>query len=113
MRLLALILALAISAQPLQAGFCDMDMGKGQETGHYMDDAADTGHDCCDTDDADLQQEQGCDGMAHCAPCFLSTPVLPVMTRLQLAWTPQHAESAWLDPVLANHSSPPFRPPIS
>lgn len=37
MKFLILFLVLAISAQPLQAGFCDMDMGKNQETPHHMD----------------------------------------------------------------------------
>ena len=113
MKLLVLILALAISTQPLQAGFCAMDMGKSQETPHQMDGATDTGHDCCDTDETDAQQEEGCDGNAHCAPCFVSTPVLPVMARLQLSWTPQYAESVLPNLALSNPTSPPFRPPIS
>jgi len=36
MKLLILILVLATSAQPLQAGFCDMDMEKNQETSHHI-----------------------------------------------------------------------------
>ncbi|MGD9020348.1 MAG: hypothetical protein PVJ71_03420 [Lysobacterales bacterium] len=113
MRLLVFILVLAVSAQPLQAGFCDMDMENGQEKSHYDDGAIDDGHDCCDTDETDVQQEQGCGGNMHCAPCFVSAPVLPVMARLQLDWSPQNPQGMVSGLILAAHASPPFRPPIS
>ena len=113
MKLLVFILALAIVSPPLQAGFCDMDMGQNQETPQHMDGAADTGHDCCDEGDTDPQQEQGCDGKTHCAPCFVSAPVLPILAGMQLDRSPQHAESTLMDLILASRASPPFRPPIS
>jgi hypothetical protein len=78
-----------------------------------MDDTADAGHDCCDEADTDPQQERGCDGKTHCAPCFASAPALTAMARLQLDQSPQHSESKLKDLILASHSSPPFRPPIS
>ena len=49
MKFLILILVLAISAQPLQAGVCDMDMEQSQETTHPMDMSGSDGHDCCDS----------------------------------------------------------------
>jgi hypothetical protein len=113
MKFLVFILALAINAQPLQAGLCDMDMEENQETPQQVDGGAEAGHDCCDEGDADNQQEQGCEGKTHCSPCFVSAPLLPATARLQLDWSPQHTESALLSLALSSHSSPPFRPPIS
>jgi hypothetical protein len=56
MKFLILILVLAISAQPLQAGFCDMDMEKSQKTSHHMEHYDHDAHDFCVSDDTGLQK---------------------------------------------------------
>jgi hypothetical protein len=113
MKFLILILVLAISAQPLQAGFCDMDMDmeKSQETSHHMDHSDDDGHDCCDKNDTDSQE--GCGSEMNCGPCFVSVSTLPGLMKVNPVWGHQHYQNLSSDVVLPSHSSPPFRPPIS
>ena len=111
MKLLILFLIVAISAQPLQAGFCDMDMEKSQETSHHMDQSEPDGHDCCDSDDSDKQE--GCDGEMNCGFCFASASALPGMIKINATWTLHFSRNFSSGVVLPSHSSPPFRPPIS
>jgi hypothetical protein len=113
MKFLILILVLAISAQPLQAGFCDMDMDmeKSQETSHHMDNSDDDGHDCCDKNDTDSQE--GCGSEMNCGPCFVSVSTLPSLMKVIPVWGHLHYQDLSSDVVLPSHSSPPFRPPIS
>jgi hypothetical protein len=111
MKLLILFLVLAISAQPLQAGFCDMELEKNPETPHHMDMSDSQGHDCCDTDKPD--STEGCDNGMSCGMCFVSVSAIPSMLRIAPAWglSSYHNFSSGL--ILPSYSSPPFRPPIS
>ena len=116
MKVLVLILVLAISAQPLQAGFCDMDMEKNQETSHHMDhsdmDHSDQeNHRCCDSDESD--SPTGCDSNMNCGPCFVSFSMIPSLARFFADIT--HSDALGLSPgvVLPSHTSPLYRPPIS
>jgi len=111
MKLLILFLIVAISAQPLQAGFCDMDMEKSQESSHHMELSDQDGHDCCDSDDSDTQE--GCDGEMNCGFCFASVSALPSMIKMSATWTHDYSQGFSSGVVLPSHSSPPFRPPIS
>ena len=111
MKLLILFLVLAISAQPLQAGFCDMDMGKNQETPHHMDISDSEGHDCCDTDEADSQE--GCDSGMNCGMCFVSVSALPSIFKINASWGQPIYHQISSSATLPSHSSPLFRPPIS
>jgi len=111
MKFLVFILVLSISAQPLQAGFCDMDMEKSQESPHHMDQSNDSGHDCCDPDSTD--STEGCDSAMGCGICFVSVSALPSILRISPVWERHYYPDLWSGIVLPSHSSPPFRPPIS
>jgi hypothetical protein len=110
MKLLILFLIVAISAQPLQAGFCDMEMEEGQESSHHMEPSEQTGHDCCGSDASGAQE--GCDGEMNCGFCFASVSALPGMIRINATWTINFSPDISSGVVLPSHSSPPFRPPI-
>jgi hypothetical protein len=111
MKFLILILVLVISAQPLQAGFCDMDMEKSQETSHHMEHSDHDGHDCCDSDDTDSQK--GCDSGMNCGFCSAGVSALPGMLKIDAILVHQYSQNLSSSVVLPSHSSPPFRSPIS
>jgi len=111
MKFFLLILILAISAQPLQAGFCDMDMEKSQETSHYLEQSGHDGHDCCDSVDTDSQE--GCNSEMNCGFCSASVSALPGMLKIDAILVHQYSQILSAGVVLPSHSSPPFRPPIS
>lgn len=116
MKLWILILVLAISAQPLQAGSCDMDMEKNQETSHHMDhsdmDHSDhEGHKCCDSDESD--SPTGCDSNMNCGPCFVSVSMISNLTKLSAEFSHHYTPGLSSGVVLPSHTTPPFRPPIS
>jgi hypothetical protein len=109
MKFLILMLVLTISVQPLQAGFCDLDMS--QETSHHPEQSSDTDHDCCDPGDS--ESPQGCDGNMHCGFCSSNMPALPDILKATTAWVTNFSPDLSSGVVLPSHSSPPFRPPIS
>jgi hypothetical protein len=116
MKFWVLILVLAISVQPLQAGFCDMNLEESPETSHQMDhsgqDPSGTGgHDCCGSDDSD--SPAGCDGDMNCGPCFVSVSAIPSFTRFTTVVVRPDAPTLPSGVVLPSHTAPPFRPPIS
>ena len=109
MKFLILMLVLTISAQPLQAGFCEMDMN--QEASHHPKQAEDANHDCCDSDDSEPQP--ACDGNMYCGFCSANVSVLPKTPGISSVWAGHHSPLITSGVVLPSHSSPPFRPPIS
>lgn len=113
MRLLTLVLILAISAQPLQAGFCAMGMDQGQSssTDMSMDMDHGDGHECCETDTNEA--DGSCEGGSHCGHCTLASPAIPSVLRVPVAWQPAGEFEISAGVLLPSHSSPPFRPPIS
>jgi hypothetical protein len=111
MKLLILILVLAISAQPLQAGACDMDMEKNQESTHHMDMSGPNGHDCCDTEDTDSLD--GCEAGMNCGMCFVSVSAISSIPRTVPVWSHLVYLESSSGVILPSHSSPPFRPPIA
>ena len=113
MRLLSLILILAISAQPLQAGFCVMGTEQGQPVVMDMSTEMNHGenHDCCETDTPETQES--CEGGSHCGHCTVASPALPSVLRVPVAWLPAGEFEISAGVRLCSHSSPPFRPPIS
>jgi hypothetical protein len=111
MKLLILFLVLAISAQPLQAGFCDMELEKNQQTPHHMDMSDSQGHDCCDTDDSDTRE--GCDSGMNCGMCIVSVSALASIPKVTPVWSQPFYRNFPSGMILPSHSSPPFRPPIS
>lgn len=111
MKFLILILVLAISAQPLQAGVCDMDMEESQETAHPMDMSGSSGHDCCDTEET--ESDEGCGDGMNCCMCFVSVSALSSIPRVIPLWSQPAYREASTGVILPSHSSPPFRPPIA
>ena len=113
MRILTLILILAVSAQPLQAGFCAMGMDQGQSAPMDMPLDMDHGdsHDCCETESSEA--EENCEGGSHCGHCTVASPALPSVLRVPVAWLPVGEFEFSGGVLLPSHSSPPFRPPIS
>jgi len=111
MKFLILLLVIAISTQPLQAGFCGMDLEKSQESAHHVAPSDNSGHDCCDPGGTDSQD--GCDSDMKCGPCFVSVPVLPAVMKVTPLWSHAFLPGYSAGVVLPSHSSPPFRPPIS
>ena len=109
MKALILILALAISAQPLLAGACAMETN--QEAPNQLEQADDGGHDCCDSDQ--VEQQQGCDGEMQCCSCGATVSALPDVFKVNARWENQHSLNISSGILLPSHSSPPFRPPIS
>jgi hypothetical protein len=116
MKFWVLMLVLAISVQPAQAGFCDMDMAKNPNTAHHADSASTSqddhgGHPCCGSDDPGTSGE--CDGGMQCGFCHGGVSPLPSVIRFAVEWPYFHAPKLSSGVVLPSHASPPFRPPIS
>ena len=111
MKVLIFILVLALSAPPLQAGFCDMDMEKGQQNMHHMDKSSHGKHGCCDPEEAD--SPHGCDSGMNCGFCFVHATALPHVMKFVPAWERIYSVDISSGLVLPSHSSPPFRPPIA
>ncbi|MBT8052338.1 MAG: hypothetical protein KJN69_00425 [Gammaproteobacteria bacterium] len=105
------ILALAISAQPLQAGFCDIGGEKNPETAHHMEQSKQVKHDCCGSDDSDASE--GCDGNMDCGVCFVSVYAIPSLSRINAFWAHPYLPDVTSGVIPPSHTSPPFRPPIS
>ena len=113
MRTLILILVLAISAQPLQAGYCDMESaGDGTAAAHHMGDDGADGHGCCDPDPSDTVDT--CLGDMHCRLCTAGVLLMPELPRFDSAGWPTARLGVLRDAGPApSHAAPPYRPPIS
>lgn len=116
MKLLVALLVLMLAAQPVQAGFCDVDLSGGDDPHAAMQHGQWPGksaHDCCPGGDSgpDSNTESGCADMP-CGFCTAGVPAIPLAASLG---SPQPTER---DTVLSDgqispsHTSPPFRPPI-
>lgn len=112
MKILILFLALAISAQPLQAGFCDMETN--HEAAHHMkqiEKAGDELPDCCDSELANSQQ--GCDQQMYCGFCLAAASTKSDLQRVAVIWIVLYAQDITSGEIKPSNPSPPFRPPIS
>ena len=120
MKLLVALLVLMIAAQPVQAGFCYMDLsgGPGDHAGmNHGSDAGEAAHGCCQSPAGDSGStsgpgtETGCSDMP-CGTCVASVAAIPPARCLAaLAPVGAHVQlGAGL--VTPSHASPPFRPPI-
>ena len=112
MKLLAAILVFMLAAQPVQAGFCDMDSdavaAPGQQ--HHPETDSNDDHGCCDPSDGD--DRLPCSERMHCGSCSIGVAAIPIAAVPASApqWS---APLALSDGVLApSHASPPYRPPI-
>jgi hypothetical protein len=122
--MLSVILVLVIAAQPVQAGFCDMEPSDGapqpmnmqhadmqhegmqHEMGH---DGAN--HDCCASPDA--ESDPGCDTLDQCGSCTAGTAAVPALNTPYAV--PAFGSRVLLatDLVLPSHAAPPYRPPTT
>ena len=113
MRILSLILILAISAQPLQAGFCAIDIGQGSsaDMASQMDMSDSDDHSCCDPEES--ESDTGCEAGMHCGMCTAAVPLVPEIPRIASILNSSHVSMLEGGHLLPSHSSPPYRPPIS
>lgn len=114
MKLLSALLILMIAAQPVQAGFCDMESeggsaAKASEQHHPGDSSGD--HGCCDPTDSDSGST--CSDRMHCGFCGGTAAAIPAGSVLA-------APPDWAGPlplsdgvVTPSHARPPYRPPIT
>jgi len=109
MRLIILFLVLAISFPPLQAGYCEMETG--EETSHQMHLGDGGGHECCDSEQPELQHD--CGGDMLCGFCSASASSLPVVYNVGLASVQTHLRNASSGAIVPPHSLLVYRPPIS
>jgi hypothetical protein len=116
MKLLVAMLVLMIAAQPVQAGFCDMDLS-GDSTSHadmqHRMDAENSAHDCCQSSHvgSDPGRDNGCSDMP-CGTCVAGVQAISPAASLP-ALAPVGVYIDLHEGVITpSHSSPPFRPPI-
>ncbi len=117
--MLSVILVLMIAAQPVQAGFCDMQPSGGapqamdmQHAGMQHETGRDgSGHDCCASPDA--ESGPGCDTLDQCGSCMAGTAAVPALHTpcAVLAFSSRVILGA--DQVTPSHASPPYRPPTA
>jgi hypothetical protein len=116
MKFVASLLVLFLVAQPLQAGFCAMEMAgqpAAQSSMKHMHGGMERSqsHDCCKQQAP--KQKHDCSSSNHCGACAAGHSAVPVRAAAL-----QIPESIYrfsvVEPGLPpSHSSPPFRPPIS
>jgi hypothetical protein len=116
MKLLAAMLVFMLAAQPLQAGFCDMDLSGGSASHAAMQhgmDAENSAHDCCQSPPAgsDPDRDSGCSDMP-CGTCVAGVQAVPPAAALPALAPVGVYIDLYEGVVTPSHSSPPFRPPI-
>ncbi len=109
MRVLLLLLILAIMAQPLQAGRCEMESDRPMQLKQIIDKGS--SHDCCKqvkdhgSDECDLMLQ--CAGSGSCSQTCPDDSDEPIPR-------PRVFDLSFLDAELRpSHSSPPYPPPIA
>lgn len=124
MKTLLLIIAVALYAQPSQAGHCDMGQesggqqqimhhqGDGHGMGHDVDHGQEGGHGCCS---GDTQQQLGsaCDHAIQCGSCVSGAFIVALQLGVSTpppGGLPLEFPDGELSP---SHSVPLLRPPIS
>lgn len=114
MKFLSALLVLMIAAQPVQAGFCDMELhGDATATAgqqhHPGEPAGD--HSCCDPADGD--DGTTCSDRLHCGSC--AGTVAAVAAGPSVAAPPDRATPWPLsgEGITPSHARPPYRPPIA
>ena len=113
MKLLAALLVFMIAAQPVQAGFCAMDLsGSGGDTPpmqhHPAGDAGD--HGCCEP--PATEDDTCCGDRLDCGFCTSGvSAVLGSETTSVAPVTPSLLPLS-SGAVAPSHSAPPYRPPI-
>ncbi|MEJ2384462.1 MAG: hypothetical protein P8Y54_08685 [Xanthomonadales bacterium] len=113
MNWLAVLLALTITALPVQAGACPMDQ-PADPSPTPMADHAGGGHDCCpDTAPDQNDSESPCGGDTHCGQCVVPGSALPAQIAAVAVERPEIPRAARVGDVSPSHQLPPYRPPIS
>ena len=110
MKFLILFLVLSISAQPVQAVQCDIDMETGSLLTHYLEHSDHNTPDGCDIDRPDLKN--GCDNAIQCVFCGATVSLISAHS-IDTEWGSRYSPDLSTGVILPSHSLPPFRPPIS
>jgi hypothetical protein len=131
MKLLAAILVFMITAQPVQAGFCDMQPSgdsaanagmqhdgmqhssmKHGDTQHSGS-SHPSGHDCCDPgNEGHAQPGSACGHNTACGSCSTGLSAAVASVEIPTAWNNAYRPGTTSSYVEIRHTSPPFRPPI-
>lgn len=106
-------LTLVVCAQPLQAGFCavDVDQGRAIDVAMILGMDHPEGHVCCEGDDSGL--DEVCESGPHCGSCFVGPLAIPSVSEIHLTRHGAGSVGGLGDLLPPSHSSPPFRPPIA
>jgi hypothetical protein len=121
MKILVAILVFLIAAQPVGAGFCDMDAsggspGQAAMTHHGATQGMDQhgGHDCCDTGRGDdTRTAPGCGHDMNCGSCVTGMSAVLAFHEPLAARLPAYRPVPTQSQLFTRHTAPPFRPPIS
>jgi hypothetical protein len=116
MKLLAALLVFMIAAQPVQAGFCDLDLSGDADPHAAMQHGSESngsGHECCQNAGSGPDGDSGsnCSDLP-CGFCIAGVQAIPPAASVA-AMLPTQRETVLSDGQIApSHTSPPFRPPI-
>lgn len=112
MKVLVALLVFMIAAQPVQAGFCGLDLSgaadphASMQHGQGLDASS---HDCCQPADAD-DPDQGCSDMP-CGTCTAGVQAAAFAAHLAVQLLTFRETVLSEGQVTPSHSYPPFRPP--
>jgi hypothetical protein len=120
-----------IAAQPVQAGFCDMQPSgdsaanaamqhSGMKQGdmqhsdmQHSGSSHPSGHDCCDPGNEDhAAPDSDCGHNTACGSCPNGLSAAVASVEIPTAWNSAYRPRATSSYVEIRHTSPPFRPPI-
>ena len=113
MKLLAALLVFMIAAQPVQAGFCAMDLSGGSaDTApmqHHPEGDADD-HGCCEP--PATEDDTCCGDRLDCGFCTAGVSAVVGSETTSLAPASHSLLTLSGGTVAPSHSAPPYRPPI-
>jgi len=120
--MLSTILVLLIAAQPVQAGFCDMQPSDGapqpvsmqhagmQHAGMQHEPGPDgVSHDCCSS--ANPESDPGCAGLDQCGSCTAGLAAVPALSRACALPAASDRVLPIAGQLAPSHAAPPYRPP--
>lgn len=120
--MLSIILILLIAAQPVQAGFCDMQPSGGatqdmdtqhagmQHEGMPSEPGQDSNsHDCCAS--ANPESDPGCAGLDQCGSCTAGLAAVPALSRACALPAASDRVLPVAGQLAPSHAAPPYRPP--
>jgi hypothetical protein len=125
--MLSVMLVMLIAAQPVQAGFCDMQPSGGatqafsmqhtgmqhagmQHDGMPSEPGHDSNsHDCCLS--ANPESDPGCAGLDQCGSCTAGLAAVPALSRACALPAASDRVLPVAGQLAPSHAAPPYRPP--